>query len=258
MRFQWLVLALFMLALVLDHRVLWPSFVRRVARDPARARRVLWMQWVAMLWICSILVLGLWFVRDRSLDALGLDMPTGWRLWAPVVAIVAFACLQVDSAVRIGHRKGDNARLRRQLGATGLILPHETSELLGWLGVSISAGFCEELLFRGFVMWMLEPVLGVWLAAITSLALFAAAHAYQGLGGLARSALLGAALTALVLVTRSLWPAIAMHAVIDGMGGWIGWVILRDRAAPSLTQGITSAVPCVQVSPPRRSATRCR
>jgi membrane protease YdiL (CAAX protease family) len=234
MRFQWLVFALFMLALVVDHRVLWPSFVRRVAREPDRARQRLWLQWMTMLWFCTILVLGLWIARDRPLADLGLGMPSGWRLWAPIFLIVAFVWLQLASATRMGHRKGDNAKLRRQLGTTGLILPHKTSELPAWVGMSLSAGFCEELLFRGFVIWLLQPVLGTWLAALTSLALFAAAHAYQGLGGLSRSALLGAALTAVVLVTGSLWPAIALHAVIDGMGGWIGWVILRDRPMPAL------------------------
>jgi len=33
-----------------------------------------------------------------------------------------------------------------------------------------------------------------------------------------------------VLLTRSLWPAIVLHAAVDAMGGVIAWLVLRDAA----------------------------
>ena len=69
---------------------------------------------------------------------------------------------------------------------------------------------------------------GWWVAAIISLAVFAAVHAYQGVTGMVRSAALGAGLTVIVMVTHSLWPAIVLHSVLDWMGGLTGWLILRD------------------------------
>ena len=48
---------------------------------------------------------------------------------------------------------------------------------------------------------MLQPLVGLWLAAVLSALLF------------------GLVFTAIVLLTRSLWPAIVLHAVVDAMGG---------------------------------------
>jgi membrane protease YdiL (CAAX protease family) len=107
-------------------------------------------------------------------------------------------------------------------------MPRNASELPAWFGASVSAGVCEELLFRGFLIWILQPVAGWWVAAIASLAVFSAVHAYQGAAGMIRSATLGAAFTAIVVLTRSLWPAIVLHAALDWTGGLTGWLILRD------------------------------
>lgn len=113
-------------------------------------------------------------------------------------------------------------------------MPRKASELPAWLGASVSAGFCEELLFRGFLIWTLQPVAGWWVAAIASLAIFSAVHSYQGAAGMIRSATLGAIFTAIVVMTRSLWPAIVLHAALDWMGGLTGWPILRDPGVSPL------------------------
>jgi hypothetical protein len=236
---EWLVLVVFLAAMIADHLVLWPSFQRRVSLDAARARRVLWSQWALVLWGCTTLVMGLWCVQGRPLSTLGLAVPAGWRLWGSLALTAALVSVQGASAARLARFAGDRSKLRRQLGNTGVVLPHAASELPGWIGMSVTAGFCEEVLFRGFVVWMLQPFAGWWGAAAASLALFSLAHAYQGAEGLVRSAALGAAITVLVFVTGSLWPAILLHAAIDFMGGWIGWLILRDivRVSPATEGG---------------------
>jgi len=231
MQAQWLVLAFFLLALVVDHRVLWRAFMRRVALDPAGARRTIWVQWALMLWTCSALVLWLWLSGRLPMASPAFAMPAGWRLWAPVVAVAGVMALQVGAGIRIARLDGDKARLREQLGSTARMMPREARELPAWLGLSLTAGFCEELLFRGFVVWTLQPLVGAWPAAVASVALFSVAHAYQGREGLARTAMMGAAFAAIVALAGSLWPAIVFHAALDAVGGWIGWLILRDDAA---------------------------
>jgi uncharacterized protein len=231
MRLQWLVLAVFVLATVADYFVLWRSFTRRVTLQPAKARRIYWAQFMLIMWACSALVIGLWIAQDLPMSALGLAMPVGWRLWAPAIPIVALVCLQIQTAFKVARLPTQGkARLRDQTGSTGLILPHAASELPAFLAVSLTAGFCEELLFRGFLIWILQPFLGVWIAAIASLAVFALGHAYQGTAGMIRSAVAAAVFTAIVVVTRSLWPAIVLHAAVDWMGGLTGWLFLRDAA----------------------------
>ncbi len=228
---KWLALALFVLWMVVDHRVLWPSFLRRNAVAPRAARRALWTQWIASLWVLSALALLAWIVEALPLSQLGLAMPTGWRLWAPAAAIVAIIGLQADGARRVARMTGDRRALRARLGDTALIMPRDDAELPAWFAASLTAGFCEELLFRGFLVAVLQPFVGTWLAAAIAVAAFALAHAYQGMSGLIRTGVFGGAFMALLLVTRSLWPGIVLHAALDFVGGWIALLILREPRA---------------------------
>ena len=58
-----------------------------------------------------------------------------------------------------------------------------------------------------------------------------------------------AAMAADHFLTRSLWPAIALHAAVDAMGGVLGWLILREPPA----------APAIEPSRPRtgRAVGRC-
>jgi len=233
MQLQWLVLVIFLAAIAADHFVYWRSFSRRVARDAAAARHTLWLQWALTLWTCSALVLWVWIAGGEPLSSVGLALPSGWRLWAPLALGAAFVLLQASTAMRLARLPAPSSKLRDQLGSTGHVMPHVASELPAFAGMAVTAGVCEELLFRGFLIWLLQPICGVWIAALLALALFAVAHAYQGREGVIRSATIGLVFTGIVLATRSLWPAIVLHALVDLMGGLVGWIILREPPAPA-------------------------
>ncbi len=63
--------------------------------------------------------------------------------------------------------------------------PHSAWEFLLWFGVSLTAGVCEELIFRGYLLqqftaWTRRPLLAI---VITSL-LFGSVHLYEGLAAI--------------------------------------------------------------------------
>jgi hypothetical protein len=92
------------------------------------------------------------------------------------------------------------------------------SELPGWwLAISITAAFCEELTFRGFLITRVRAITkgGWFLPLVISSLAFGCGHSYQGLGGFILLTLLGLALGGLFLLTRSLWPVIIAHFIID-------------------------------------------
>jgi membrane protease YdiL (CAAX protease family) len=65
------------------------------------------------------------------------------------------------------------------------LLPHTPSEFAAWLVVSVTAGFCEELIFRGYLLqqitaWTQRPVLAVVLSAM----IFGSVHLYEGVGAM--------------------------------------------------------------------------
>jgi len=240
MQYQWLVFVVFCLALAADHLVFWRGFERRVKVDAAKARRILWTQWMLMLWGSSALVMALWVAQGLPASALGLEVATGWRLWVPLALTAALAVAQFRAGLKIG-RLPDRTKLRERMGTTGDVIAHSASEIALFSVAAVSAGFCEELLCRGFVVWLFQPFAGWWIAAFISLAIFTLAHVYQGTDGMIKCALLGAVMTVIVALSHSLWPAIILHVVIDLMAGWIGWQVFRDRAeAPRATEPLAS------------------
>jgi uncharacterized protein len=115
------------------------------------------------------------------------------------------------------------------------ILPHTHTELYWFLALSITAGFCEEFIFRGYLIWALRQWVSWWAAAAISAILFAAGHSYQGMSGILRTGILGAVLTLVLAISGSLWPGIMLHALIDISSGLIAWLVLREQAMENRT-----------------------
>lgn len=154
--------------------------------------------------------------------------------------------MRSSSAVRVARLTAPSEKLRAQLGGVAAICPRTASELPACFDVSLTAGFCEELLFRGFLLWVLQPLVGLWMAVALSALLFGVAHAYQGTAGIIRTGIAGLAFTAIVLVTRSLWPAIVLHVVVDVMAGVLAWPILRDPVTPQpVNLGVSRDLDCL-------------
>jgi len=223
---DWLYLALIVCLLLLDHFVLWPAFVRRSHAGHGRPRVWLWSGWMIFLWTMVAAGVALWRYEGRAWAALRLIPPHGWRLWSAVGLVLALAAAHAQMVARIARPR----RRRIKMGNTHVqhLIPRNRSELGWWVALSLTAGFCEEFVFRGYLLWVFQPVLGLWGAAAVSGAVFAAAHAYQGAKGILATGIVGAVLTLIVLVSGSLLPAMAVHALIDIGQGVIAWLVVRQ------------------------------
>ncbi|MDE3137216.1 MAG: CPBP family intramembrane metalloprotease [Acidobacteriota bacterium] len=108
------------------------------------------------------------------------------------------------------------------------MLPRTKSEMAAFSGVSLTAGFAEEYLLRGFCLAIVALVTGsMWLGAAVTTLSFGMAHIYQGPRGAVRAAALGAVLAIPVVVTGSLVPSIVGHAATDLISGRWTLSILR-------------------------------
>jgi membrane protease YdiL (CAAX protease family) len=108
------------------------------------------------------------------------------------------------------------------------MLPRTRREMAAFSGVSLTAGFAEEYLLRGFCLAVVALATGsMWLAAAVTTLSFGLAHLYQGPRGAVRATVLGAALAIPVVVTGSLVPSMIAHAATDLVSGRWTLPILR-------------------------------
>jgi hypothetical protein len=102
------------------------------------------------------------------------------------------------------------------------LLPRRALEILLWIAVSISAGICEEFVFRGYFQKQFEAFTHRWIALFLQSLLFGISHGYQGIEACVRIAIYGSLYGLLALWRRSLRPGMMAHAWSDILSGIFG------------------------------------
>lgn len=125
------------------------------------------------------------------------------------------------------------------------LLPRTAEERWAFAGLSMAAGFGEEIVYRGYAIPVLAGLVGTIGAAVLTSAVFGVLHAYQGAVGIVRTGLLGGLLAWGFLATGSLWPAITAHAVIDVLAGLVlaKWLMVPEPADGVGTREEREALP---------------
>ena len=102
-------------------------------------------------------------------------------------------------------------------GAIG-VLPRTKKEKYLFSLLALSAGICEEIIFRGFLVFLvlaIFPSVPIYLVILISTLIFGIAHAYQGLQGVISTGLLAVMFMCLFLVTDCLIFPMLLHFIID-------------------------------------------
>ncbi len=145
--------------------------------------------------------------------------------WTALLTVVSLAVMGVILAL---ERHG---WWPRESDLVYLLVPETGAEKLwGVFLVAPAAALCEEFVYRGYLLATLPAWLHSvsWSWALASV-IFGLAHAYQGPGGVARAALLGAWLAYPVLRLGNLCPSIAAHFLIDAVAlAWLGQDCFAD------------------------------
>ncbi len=184
------------------------------------------------LWIKATLMVGYWAFLDRSWAELGLGLPAGRGLRLSLWAVGIGLGVMVGQYVHL-VRAGDDAKLPAGIQEVGYMMPLTERDSRWFSGLSVTAGICEELIFRGFLL----AYFGTWfdwpLALLCSSLIFGLGHSYQGPAGVLKTALVGAAFGGLVLATGSVWASMILHAATDWLAGLITYRYrVADRAGP--------------------------
>jgi membrane protease YdiL (CAAX protease family) len=99
--------------------------------------------------------------------------------------------------------------------------PHGLLDIAGWLAVSVTAGFCEEIMYRGYLQQQLQAVTGNAAVAIAAQAvLFGLGHTYQGWKPVFVISILGLLYGLLAYWRRNLRSTMIAHAWSDMFEGY--------------------------------------
>jgi hypothetical protein len=104
-------------------------------------------------------------------------------------------------------------------------------ELKLFLALSLAAGVCEEIVFRGYLLPYFDSLGGRAGAVLATTLLFGVGHAYQGPRGIVRTGIVGLLLAGAYVATGSLLASVLLHVVIDAASGMVAYLALRPVTA---------------------------
>lgn len=179
----------------------------------------LYLRAIASQWTLAGAVLALWVWQRRAWGDLGLDFVRSLTL----VGILAGLAIVVPAVWRQRSQVAKDpelrARVRERLAGAIRLMPTNDAEHRLFHVLAVTAGVCEELLFRGYLVWFVSQYTSILLAHGLVAVAFGAGHAYQGPRGMLRTGFAGAFFSGLVLLTGMVWPAMVVHAGMDLLAG---------------------------------------
>jgi membrane protease YdiL (CAAX protease family) len=218
-----------------DHLSAWPRMLRTIASGQPNGRVLVYREVLALEWITSAVIAAVWIHAGRPWRLIGLVPPVGWRLALTLALLAALMMLfraQLRAIRRLDAAKRDRVRIRQ--GAVSPLIARNRVERAWFVPVAITAGICEEFVYRGFLLWVFRPWLGLWGAALASTISFGFAHSYQGRAGAIRALTLGAVFVVIAIAMGSVVPGMALHALLDLIGGESAYAIFaEDLTSPA-------------------------
>lgn len=171
-----------------------------------------------MLWATALPILIGWAMLARPWAALGFVYEPGPKTTGAFIVVAAILAYSLVQLIRTALSTKLRAHLRAQLKTlkdTIHLMPRNGKEYRRAMMMSVTAGFTEEVIFRGYLIWALSQFMPLAAAAAIAIVHFVFLHRYQGWRGMRQVLLITTTLTALFLVTGSLIASIVLHVFID-------------------------------------------
>ncbi len=228
---------------------------RAAEADVPRVKLSVYRRALVLQWLLAAAVALWWLVARRPWSLLGV-VP---RLTGGLAGVLAGLAIVVVVMIRQGQvgPADDEAldRLRMRTRHLERMLPATRHERSWFFALAVTAGVCEEVLYRGYLIWYLAawffalPARGALathhaflLAGVGSSLVFGIGHAYQGPRGVLLTGLVGGFLAAVYWLTRSLFAGMLIHALMDVHAGYVSH-LAYSRARARLDAGSPPAEP---------------
>lgn len=221
-------------------------FREEVAVDPStRVRYYLavirreWF-WFALVGITIVLT-------SAPLADFGLTSPFDWGITLILIAVGLLSIASGLVILLLRLRTTRKTSLVSGIAPVRDLLPRTRAERSLWLALCVSAGICEEVVFRGFLSWYFLVIMTLigwqvpfWIGLIPSTLIFGLNHIYQGKRGVLLTTLAGALFAYCYAITGSLLLSIILHALIDIRNVFIAPRLLDARKKQEESVAATS------------------
>ena len=194
------------------HAPAGPQLVERRGSAAPMYLSILVAEWALLRFVVAG---GLKRTGTRFRDLLG----ERWSSWKDVArdVVIALVAWGVWGLVEWAVSQRLGADTAKDIGS---LLPRGPLEVTVWIGLSLTAGFCEESIFRGYLQTQFRALTGSVPAAVMLQAvIFGVSHGYQGLRNVIAITVYGALIGALAVWRRSLKPGMILHAWTDIFSG---------------------------------------
>jgi membrane protease YdiL (CAAX protease family) len=187
-----------------------------------RDRLLLYGSTILFQWFMVAVIVWRSHARGFRPGNLGLAIHGGLRtLAAAIVGAATLAAFQWLNLRRLGRTPGKIRDFMQQLAQR--IFPQSPAEFSAYLALAMTAGLCEEFIYRGFAMTVLQNIgFSIWLVVFISSILFGLAHLYQGRGGFVGTFVIGVVFGIARIAYDGLIPAMAWHFAVDAVAGVAG------------------------------------
>jgi membrane protease YdiL (CAAX protease family) len=159
-------------------------------------------------------------VQSRGWVVVLLDIGIAIAFW--FFALITIAGLSYAVGLAKQSQLGDAKKL------AGMIGPHTWIGLLVFIALSITAGFVEEIIFRGYLQRQIAALSGnIYVGLFASAIIFGAAHGYEGGRRMVLICVLGLMFGVLAWLRKGLRPGMIGHAIFDSFQGVILFIATR-------------------------------
>jgi len=204
-------------------------------------RLSLYASTIAFQWLAAGVIL--WRTSAHGIRAaqLGLAIPSPRITIAAAIALSTLILLnQIFSLRRIAANPAEIKGTLPQLALK--VFPQDNVERLVFFALVSTVAVCEEIIYRGFVQFLLQSWSGgaIVVGIVGSAAIFGLAHLYQGARGLVSTSVIGFLFSAIRAGTGSLLAPLIAHFVADLAAGLLAPRKLRAALASPGQQGTTA------------------
>jgi uncharacterized protein len=193
-----------------------------LANVSGRDRIRLYVSTILFQWLLTAIVA--WRALARGLTRPELALTGGFKSSIILLTLIGAALIAVVHWMNLRRMARSNHPAIEPLRALGArLFPRSATEFVFYILLALTAGLCEEFIFRGFVIGALfRAGLSSWEVVLLSSLMFGVAHLYQGKSGSLGTGILGTLFAGVRIAYHSLLPVVIWHAVLDIVAGIAG------------------------------------